>query len=201
MRNAYQYLDPDYTYTDPQTGVLRNLANVTNQDDLLFLESASVLKRAKELAKKPIKIKDVKALLAIHQYLFQDVYQWAGKPRTVNISKAGKPFIETNFFATSLNYIDTLIGDYHSLEKTDLKRIAQKLAEILDAVNFLHPFREGNGRTQREFIRVLALEHGLTLNLNPPDNADVYERYMSGTIDGDVAKLAALIEELAKVEI
>ncbi|GHT85568.1 hypothetical protein FACS1894137_10010 [Spirochaetia bacterium] len=200
MRDAYQYLDPDYTYTDPQTGVLRNLANVTNQDDLLFLESASVLKRAKELEKKPIKIKDAKALLAIHQYLFQDVYQWAGKMRTVNISKAGKPFIETNFFEASFNYIDTLIGDYRSLEKIDLKRIAQKLAEILDAINFLHPFREGNGRTQREFIRVLALEHGLTFNLNPPDNADVYERYMSGTIDGDVAKLAALIEELAKVE-
>jgi cell filamentation protein len=199
MRNAYQYVDPDYTYIDPQTGVLRNLANITNQDDLLFLESASVLKRAKELEKNPIKIKDSRALLAIHKYLFQDVYQWAGKLRTVNISKAGKPFIETHFFGTAFQYIDTLIDEYRNFDMMDdLSYISHKLAELLDTVNFLHPFREGNGRTQREFIRVLALEKGLTLNLNPPDNADIYERYMSGTIDGDVEKLATLMLELVK---
>ncbi len=60
----------------------------------------------------------------------------------------------------------------------------------------MHPFREGNGRAQREFLRHLALEKGLTLNLNPPDNMNFYERYMSGTIDGDVEKLSALIFEL-----
>jgi len=67
------------------------------------------------------------------------------------------------------------------------------MAALLDNINYLHPFREGNGRTQREFIRVLALEKGYTLNLNPPDNLDVYERYMSGTIEVDVKKLAELI--------
>jgi cell filamentation protein len=65
-------------------------------------------------------------------------------------------------------------------------------------VNYLHPFREGNGRTQREFLRTLALEKGYSLNLNPPDNADVYERYMSGTIEGDVDRLVELIGELLK---
>ena len=63
-------------------------------------------------------------------------------------------------------------------------------------MNYLHPFREGNGRTQREFVRTLALEKGYVLNLNPPDNVDVFERYMSGTIDGDVDKLTRLIGEL-----
>lgn len=70
------------------------------------------------------------------------------------------------------------------------------MAEILDNVNYLHPFREGNGRAQREFLRVLALEKGLSLNLNPPDNKSVYERYMKGTIEGDVNILAELIFEL-----
>jgi cell filamentation protein len=41
--------------------------------------------------------------------------------------------------------------------------LAHKLAEILDGINYLHPFREGNGRTQREFIRLLAMEKGLSL--------------------------------------
>lgn len=53
-------------------------------------------------------------------------------------------------------------------------------------VNYLHPFREGNGRTQREFLVLLAREKGWALNLNPPDKMDVYERYMTGTINGDV---------------
>jgi cell filamentation protein len=77
-----------------------------------------------------------------------------------------------------------------------MKTIAAKLAVILDTVNYLHPFREGNGRTQREFMRILALEKGYILNLNPPDNADVYERYMKGTIESDTEKLADLLFEL-----
>ena len=70
------------------------------------------------------------------------------------------------------------------------------MAEILDNVNYLHPFREGNGRTQREFLRLLALEKGLILNINPPDNKSVYERYMKGTIESDVKTLTGLIFEL-----
>ncbi len=74
--------------------------------------------------------------------------------------------------------------------------LAEKLAEILDNVNYLHPFREGNGRAQREFLRLLALEKDLTLNLNPPDNASVYDQYMKGTIESDVHTLTVLIFEL-----
>lgn len=64
----------------------------------------------------------------------------------------------------------------------------------------MHPFREGNGRAQREFIRILALEKGLKLNLNPPDNSDVYERYMQGTINSNVNQLKDLILELIETK-
>ena len=73
------------------------------------------------------------------------------------------------------------------------------MAEILDDVNYLHPFREGNGRTQREFLRLLAIEKGLTLNLNPPDNKSVYEKYMKGTIESDLTTLTDLILELIEI--
>jgi cell filamentation protein len=134
--------------------------------------------------------------LEIHRYLFQDVYDWAGQKRTVEISKDGKQFFPLSRFNTAFSYIDGLIAEYRSINGNDREKIAQKLAEILDNVNYLHPFREGNGRTQREFVRTLALQKGYNLNLNPPDNADVYERYMSGTLDGDVDKLAGLLGEL-----
>ena len=199
MRENYNYIDPDYTYTDPKTEVLRNLGNITDQNDLLFFESAAVIKRIKELEIHPIAIRNAKTLLDIHHYLFSDVYQWAGKKRTVEISKDGKQFFPLNHFDTAFSYIDNLITEYRTIEKSDKEKIAQKLAEILDNVNYLHPFREGNGRTQREFLRVLALEKGYTLNLNPPDNTDVYELYMSGTIEGDVDKLARLIGDLLEM--
>ena len=196
MRNNYEYIDPDYTYTDPNIGVMRNLANIASSEELLFFESAAVVKRLKELEAKPITIHNAETLLDIHRYLFQDVYEWAGQKRTVEISKQGKPFFITAYFDKGFAYIDTLIAEYREVDSEDKSRLAVHMANLLDSINYLHPFREGNGRTQREFLRTLALEKGYTLNLNPPDNADVYERYMSGTIDGDVDKLAGLIGEL-----
>ncbi|MFQ3579087.1 MAG: Fic family protein [Bacteroidales bacterium] len=127
---------------------------------------------------------------------FTDIYVWAGKKRTVEISKDGKQFFPTSHFDNAFRYIDQLIVEFKKILKDNKKLLADRLAEILDNVNYLHPFREGNGRTQREFLRLLALKKWLTLNLNPPDNKSVYERYMKGTIESDVKTLTKLIFEL-----
>jgi len=103
-------------------------------------------------------------------------------------------------FDFAFRHIDTLISEYKKVHKTNKKELASKLAEILDNVNYLHPFREGNGRAQREFLRLLALEKGLELNLNPPDNVNIYERYMNGTINSNVDLLSKLIFELITLE-
>lgn len=196
MSNSYKYIDPDYTYTDPKSGILRNLQGITDEDDLVFVESGAVSKRLDELYKKPIKIKGIESLFEIHKHLFQDLYSWAGKKRTVEISKGRKQFFPTTHFNNAFRYIDSLIIEYKGVSKNDVKLLAHKLAEILDNINFLHPFREGNGRTQREFLRLFALEKNLKLNLNPPDDKNVYERYMQGTIESDVTTLSNLILEI-----
>jgi cell filamentation protein len=136
------------------------------------------------------------AFFEIHKHLFQDIYGWAGKKRTVEISKDGKQFFPTSHFDNAFRYIDRLITEFQKIPKDNKKMLAEKLVEILDNVNYLHPFREGNGRTQREFLRLLAFEKGLTLNLNPPDNISVYERYMKGTIESNAQTLIDLIFEL-----
>jgi len=196
MSDFYKYLDPDFTYTDPKTGLLRNLQEITDPDVLLFVESGAVTRRLQELYENPIKIKAIDNLFEIHRHLFKDLYVWAGKKRTVEISKDGKQFFPTSHFDNAFRYIDLLIADFKKIPKDNTKQLAKKLAEILDNVNFLHPFREGNGRTQREFLRLLALNKGIILNLNPPDNKSVYERYMQGTIGSDVKTLTELIFEL-----
>ncbi len=195
MSDSYKYIDPDYTYVDPSSGLLKNLLDISDHDVLLFVESSAVSKRLQELFKNPITIKGTSSLLEIHQYLFQDIYAWAGKVRTVNISKDGKPFFDGERFSSAFQYIDSFIEDYRTIDSANFHEIAKALASILDHVNFLHPFREGNGRTQREFIRLLALEKGLALNLNPADNATVYTQYMQGTINGDIELLCQLILE------
>ena len=196
MYDGYKYLDTEFTYIDPKTGILKNLAGITDPDDLLFFESVVVAKRIQELYVKPIKIKGIETLFEIHKHLFQDIYVWAGEKRKVEISKAGKQFFPTTHFENAFRYIDTLIFEFKTLPNNDKLKIAGKLAEILDAVNYLHPFREGNGRAQREFLRLLALEKNFILNLNPPNNKKIYEQYMNGTINSDIKVLTELILEL-----
>ena len=195
MENNYQYLDPDFIYTN-KNGLLHNLAKIEDEKILLAFESLKVSNRIEELLENPIKIKDSSSLLKIHHHLFQDIYDWAGKVRTVNISKNGKPFFNGERFDKAFQYLDTLISEYRALKKTNKNEIAKKLAEILDNVNYLHPFREGNGRAQREFLRLLALEKEITLNLNPPDKIGVYEKYMNGTVESNVKTLHDLIFEM-----
>jgi cell filamentation protein len=196
MSNSYKYLDPDYTYTDPKTGILRNLQDITESDVLLFVESGAVTKRLQQIYENPIKIKTIESLFEIHKHLFQDIYDWAGKKRIVEISKDGKQFFPTTHFDNASRFINSLIVDFKKIPKDNKKQLAEKLAKILDNVNYLHPFREGNGRTQREFLRLIALEKGLNLNLNPPDNKSVFERYMKGTVESDLTTLTELIFEL-----
>jgi cell filamentation protein len=195
MKNDYNYVDPDSIYTDPRTGVLRNLGNITDHGALIFAETGATAKRANELKANPIPVESSNTLFAVHRHMFQDIYEWAGKRRTVEISKGGKPFFPLGRFDTALSYIDSLIAAYKRLGDDDKKTLSRSLAEILDSVNYLHPFREGNGRAQREFLRLLALEKGWKLSLNPPDNVEVYKRYMEGTIDGNINALADLIFE------
>jgi len=195
MGNNYRYLDPNHKYTD-KNGVLYNLANIKDEKVLAVYESLKVSKRLEEIYENPLKSKDSNSLITIHHYLFQDVYEWAGKTRSVNISKDGKPFFEGERFEMGFKYIDNLILEYRTIKRDNKKELARKLADILDNVNFLHPFRDGNGRAQREFLRILALEKGLILNLNPADNEDVYKRYMNGTINSDIEILTNLIYDL-----
>jgi cell filamentation protein len=196
MSDQYKYIDPEYVYTDPKTGVLRNLADIDDHNLLILAETGATSKRLRELYEQPIKIKNSSTIFDIHKHLFQDLYQWAGQARTVEISKGGTPFFPRKRFEVALSYIDTLILQYRDIPIGDKPQLARKLAEILDTINYLHPFREGNGRTQREFLRLLALEKDLHLNLNPPDDENIYQRYMSGTINGDVNMLSDLIFEL-----
>jgi cell filamentation protein len=122
MSNSYKYIDPDYTYTDPKTGLLRNLQDISDPEVLIFFESGAVAKRLQQLYENPIKIKGIDSLFVIHKHLFQDIYIWAGKKRIVEISKNGKQFFPITHFDNAYRYVETLITESKKIPKNNKKQ-------------------------------------------------------------------------------
>jgi cell filamentation protein len=134
---------------------------------------------------------------AVHHHLFQDVYDWAGKPRTVRMSKQGNPFcfpehIETQ--ATKLfaklktgNFLENLASDVFSIHA----------AHFLSELNAIHAFREGNGRTQLTFLALLADNASHPLDLEKLD-PDLMLKAMIGSFEDDETELARAIRSLIK---
>lgn len=158
----YFYEDKgDTKYCYPGTNVLRNKLNIQDLDILHEAERDYSSIRQVELYKKGITGDfSLKHLCSIHRQLFQDIYSWAGELRTVDISKGTifclVPFIEEQFaFLYRKLRKENFLKDI-----TDQKEMAEKLSYYLGEINMIHPFREGNGRTQRIYIEQLCMNNG-----------------------------------------
>ena len=158
----YFYEDKgDIKYCYPGTNVLRNKLNIQDLDILHEAERDYSAIRQVELYKKRITGDfSLKHLCSIHRQLFQDIYPWAGELRTVDISKGTifclVPFIEEQFaFLYRKLRKENFLKDI-----TDQKEMSEKLAYYLGEINMIHPFREGNGRTQRIYIEQLCMNNG-----------------------------------------
>ncbi|WP_348921634.1 Fic/DOC family protein [Enterococcus rotai] len=194
MNNNYSYIDTENLYTYPDSKVLKNIPAITDLEKLHLTEHLFVSNRIAELAEKPILVNSMDSIKTIHKYLFQDMYTWAGEYRKVNISKQGNPFMAFQSFPQGQQYINDLIQQFLSGSLSKIE-ISKQLAVILDDLNYMHPFREGNGRGQREAIRCLSLDKGYILELNPADKEEVYEAYMDGVIQSNLELLEKVIYE------
>ena len=92
-------------------------------------------------------------------------YEWAGEIRTVNIFK-GNRFCRCDYIEPQINKLLSKLKDENYLKDYDKEKVAERLAYYLGEINVIHPFREGNGRTQRLFIEHLADSLGYSLDLN-----------------------------------
>lgn len=189
---GYKYIDPKNQYTYPDSTVLVNKQNITNIEEAYRNEHLFVTRRLADLRLEPIQVYSMSDILAIHNYLFQDVYAWAGQYRKVNISKSGNPFMPIQSFNTAETHMNHLIHSYHQTANSK-DEIIVHLIEILDNLNYFHPFREGNGRTQREVIRSLALSKGYSAQIRVEQDDEVYNLYMDGTVNEDLGKLKELL--------
>lgn len=153
-------------YVDPASGVLLNLAGIRDAMELDRFEAEMSVMRQMELSRQPVSGDfDLPHLKAIHQYLFQDVYGWAGETRTVDIAKGGSRFGSYHFIGVYLESVFSNLAEERKTWNRSMRDVdlSARLAEYLAEINAVHPFREGNGRTQRIFIGKLAAAHGLVI--------------------------------------
>jgi cell filamentation protein len=172
------------TYTDEQ-GVFRNKFGITDVDQLRDVEYNFTANRSREILEKTAlnyaHAFDLSYLCAIHRHLFQDIYEWAGKIRTVPARKRMETGIVSEFF--SPNAIESA---WHELEKRTQTFMLAKgwtftqkcdaLADIFIEANCIHPFPEGNGRSLQVFMQELAYKQGVTLDYSKIPSAQAWNR-------------------------
>ena len=187
--------DADDTYCYPGTDVLRNKAEITNANELDAYEGELSTLRSIEIIENPVSGKfDLAHLQSIHLALFQDVYDWAGKIRTVDISRGNSRFANVRFIESAANDIFNNLARENRLKGLDANDLSKRLAHYLSEINALHPFREGNGRVQRLFISQLSEEAGYKLDYSDLEQEQIY-RAMELAFNGDESILANLILE------
>ncbi|MGX8709806.1 MAG: Fic/DOC family protein [bacterium] len=175
--NDYQYeYDWDSKYCYPNSFTLINKLGIQNAQALNEAEREITAMRVSQIKENPCKGDfDLKHLQAIHRFLFHDIYLWAGQLRTVNISK-GNQFCNCMYIESgSKPVFDKLKQEDRYLIGTPHNVIGEKLAYYLGEINVIHPFREGNGRTQRVFIESLARIAGYQVNFTNVSAHDMIE--------------------------
>ena len=194
--SRYDAVD-DYVY--PGTTVLRNKADIRDHEALDAFEADATAVRMLELWEQPIAgCFDFAHLCGIHRHLFQDVYEWAGEIRTVDISREGSRFANAARIESYLGGELSKLPAESCLCGLPPEVFVARLAHYMGEINATHPFREGNGRTQRFFCALLAEQAGYFIDFESVDQAQMY-RVMIASFNGNALPLQALLLEITSI--
>jgi cell filamentation protein len=170
----YEY-EWDNKYCYPNSPVLKNKLNILDAEALSIAEREITAVRIAEIMDKPVRgVFDFKHLKDINSAIFSDVYSWAGNPRTVDISKGNQFCLCKHIDVYAKGIFDKLKNESFLLNVTK-NDIAYKLTYYLSEINVLHPFRDGNGRTQRVFIEYLAQCAGFDVDFSQVTGKEMIE--------------------------
>lgn len=160
-----------FTYSN---GTLKNKLGIKDAQQLSTIEYRISGQVVLQILKHPIKIQSLKQLWLIHKYMFKALYSWAGKTRYYQLQKnsskgsnrTGSWFLRSNSFSNAIHYINQLIAKIQRKSKP----VAIDYARLLDCINYLHPFREGNGRATKTFIELIAINHNQFIKYSRDSN-------------------------------
>ena len=184
--------DPHFDY---EHGILKNLQGFTDQKKLDKFERIQATKAILNLRGNPVRgCFDSAHLKEIHARIFKNIYPWAGEFRQVNMHRpAGYPFAVVQFMDKNLKNTFAKLAAENHLQGLDSNAFASRAAYYLGELNSIHPFREGNGRTQREFIRELSAEAGYRINWNRVTRKQMVDASIESHNLGRNTAFAALI--------
>lgn len=188
-------------------GTLRNKLGETDHDKLTIREGQLALLRETILRNRGVEPPfDMRKLRQIHGFLFQDVYDWAGQFRTIGITKlefedGGSPtvFAPAAEIRQRMDDIDARLRKVDYLMGRERHHFLQAAANLFVQINNLHPFREGNGRTQRLFMESLAAAAGHPLHFSAVSKDRMIDTSIAGA-RGDAGPMRRLFEEISDLE-
>jgi cell filamentation protein len=186
---------PDDPYADPVTGVLRNKLGLSTAAALEAAEREITHAALILLRETPVRpAYDLAHLCEVHRRIFGDIYGWAGQVRTVAIAK-GTMFCLPQYIRPSAVEIFRQLRDENFLRGLNRDAFVDRLTYYLGEVNAVHPFREGNGRTQRAFFEQLTDDAGFTLAWQRLD-AGRNIAASAAIMRGDAAPMRKMLDEL-----
>lgn len=163
MVDKYGTGDDPYTYKGTKT--LVNKFGIRDNDILDNAEREFTLLAAAEIPFKEPPY-DFIYFCALHRALFGELFGWAGEVRSIDISKGSSRFCSCNFIEREAGKIFSQLAENDYFKGLDKALFIQKVAEYYCEINVLHPFREGNGRTQRILFEHICVNAGYNLNLS-----------------------------------
>ncbi len=171
-------------YCYPGTNVLKNKLNIRDSNKLFEIEKQIVLVKSYILRQNKIRYTfDKRHFTYLHDFLFSDIYPFAGKFRTENIYKGSFTFASWEYIESELDRLLKELKSENFLQGLDKENLSKRLAYYLSELNVLHPFREGNGRTIREFIREIAMLAGFTLDLQNTTPEEMFNACVKSVYD------------------
>lgn len=156
------------------TSCLINKLGIKDDKKLKEFESAVTFAKASEIEANPIaNTFDVEHYKAIHKFLFEDIYEWAGKYRTINMSKKGTIFADADKIPGLMDACFKRIKDNDFFRNNSFEEFVENIVDFYRVTNMIHPFREGNGRTQRLFIAQLIRNNNYDIDFSEIDSDEL----------------------------
>jgi cell filamentation protein len=186
-------VEADTVYCYPGTTILKNKLNLRDQSELDAFEAEITAQRASEPL--PDGDLDYRHYREMHRHLFQDVYPWAGQIRKIRIAKDGNWFCFPENIDKQMSGLFSWLTKEKHLAGLSADAFSKSAAHLLAELNAIHPFREGNGRTQLSFLTVLADQAGHPLAMDKLKPKAMLKATIA-SFDSDEAPLAGVISNL-----
>lgn len=180
----------DSLYCYPGTNILKNKLNIHDEQILeqAELELSGLASNLIEYAEPPY---DLQYLKSIHAQLFGDLYDWAGKLRQIDISKGDTSFCNFSRIEIETNKLLKPLQEKKYFQGLAPQQLIPQLADLYCELNVIHPFREGNGRTQRIFFEHLIAHCGYGIDWS---RIDSQQQWIQANIEGFYGNLNPLIK-------